>query len=240
MTTIEYRPLGGLVEFKAAEALQRAVWGEGDKEDPFDLLMVVQGQGGLVGGAFVHGRLMGFVFGFPTRHSDVQYSHRLAVLPEARGLGLGLGLKRFQRQWCIDNGIRCVRWTYDPLRVANAALNIRALGAEASTYHCDFYGEMEGINKGAPSDRLQVDWILDNPVAVRRVEGDRTPLEYAPDNARMIEIPEHFERLLSSDPDRATEIRLETRSIFLRALSDGYVVRDFDPSRRCYLLTPTA
>ena len=180
MTTIEYRPLGSLVEFKAAEALQRAVWGQGDKEDPFDLLMVIQGQGGLVGGAFVEGRLMGFVFGFPTRHQDVQYSHRLAVLPDARGLGLGLGLKRFQRQWCLDNGIRRIRWTYDPLRVANAALNIRALGAQASTYYCDFYGEMEGINKGAPSDRLRVDWILDDSVAIRRMQGDRSPLEYTP------------------------------------------------------------
>lgn len=237
MTTIEYRPLKGLSEFKAAEALQRAVWGEGDKEDPFDLLMVVQQQGGLVGGAFKDSHLLGFVFGFPTRHQDVQYSHRLAVLPAARGLGLGLGLKRFQRRWCLENGIRCIRWTYDPLRAANAALNIRALGAQASTYYCDFYGELEGINKGAPSDRLQVEWFLDAPVAIRRMEGDRSPLEFASATTRAIVIPVGFENLLSSDPEGATKIRLETRAIFQQALADGYVIKDFDPARHSYILS---
>lgn len=239
MTAIEYRPLKGIAEFKAAEALQRAVWGEGDKEDPFDLLMVVQSEGGLVGGAFADGRLLGFVFGFPTRSADTQYSHRLAVLSDARGLGLGLGLKRFQRQWCLENGIRRISWTYDPLRVTNASLNIRVLGAEASTYYCDFYGEMEGINKGAPSDRLRVDWLIDTPHVARRAGGDRSPLPYESGKARIIAIPDAYESIMASDPDRATALRLENRAIFEEALQEGFVVRDFDPATRSYILFPS-
>ena len=40
----EIRDLNGIAEFREAEALQRAVWGAGDKEDPADLMMVEQTQ----------------------------------------------------------------------------------------------------------------------------------------------------------------------------------------------------
>ncbi len=236
MSGIDYRPLQGLAEFKAAEALQRTVWGEGDKEDPFDLMMVIQNEGGLVGGAFRDGQLLGFVFGFPTRDPEVQYSHRLAVLSEARGLGLGIGLKRYQRQWCLENGIRRIRWTYDPLRLANAALNIRGLGGRASTYYCDFYGEMEGINKGAPSDRLRVDWLLDDPVVTARAGGDREPVRLDGFETREITIPRSFETLLADDPDEAIRIRLETRAIFQQAFAEGFEIRDFSAERLAYVL----
>ena len=116
MSAVLFRDLSGMAEFRAAEALQCAVWGSGDQPDPADLMMVVQGLGGLVGGAFVDGRLMGYIFGLPSRDPAVQHSHRLAVLPEARGLGLGVKLKFYQRDWCLARDIRSVQWTYDPLR----------------------------------------------------------------------------------------------------------------------------
>ena len=89
MTELTFRDLRGMAEFRAAEDLQRSVWGAGDAPDPADLMMVIQAEGGLVGGAFAEGRLLGYVFGFPTRDPQVQHSHRLAVLSEARGLRLG-------------------------------------------------------------------------------------------------------------------------------------------------------
>ncbi|MHC2303255.1 hypothetical protein [Rhizobium mongolense] len=63
-------------EFRAAEALQPAVWGTGDALDPSDLMMVIQAEGGLAAGAFVDGRLVGYVFGFPSATLGVQYSQR--------------------------------------------------------------------------------------------------------------------------------------------------------------------
>ena len=131
MTDVAFRDLHGMAEFRAAEDLQRQVWGEGDQPDPADLMFVIQAEGGLVGGAWLDGRLMGYVFGFPTRDPQVQHSHRLAVLPEARGLGLGIKLKIYQRDWCLHHGIARVRWTFDPLRAVNASLNIHSLGAES-------------------------------------------------------------------------------------------------------------
>ena len=59
MTEVTFRDLSGMAEFREAEALQVEVWGEGDQPDPADLMMVIQAEGGLVGGAFVGGRLMG-------------------------------------------------------------------------------------------------------------------------------------------------------------------------------------
>ena len=163
MSALVFRDLSGMAELRKAEALQRDVWGEGDLPDPADLMMVIQAEGGLVGGAFEGDRLLGYIFGFPTREAGVQHSHRLAVHPDARGRHLGLGLKRYQRDWCLARGIHHVRWTFDPLRAPNAALNIHRLGAESSTYFADYYGEMEGINRGIASDRLLVDWRLNSP-----------------------------------------------------------------------------
>lgn len=41
MTEVTFRDLSGMAEFREAEALQRAVWGEGDLPDPADLMMVI-------------------------------------------------------------------------------------------------------------------------------------------------------------------------------------------------------
>ncbi|GAB1361027.1 hypothetical protein MASR1M32_02630 [Rhodobacter sp.] len=160
MTAAVFRDLSGMAEMRMAEDLQRQVWGEGDLPDPADLMMVIQAEGGLVAGAFAEGRLLGYIFGFPTRDPQVQHSHRLAVAPQARGLGLGARLKLYQRDWCLARGITHVRWTFDPLRALNATLNIARLGAQSGTYLEDYYGEMAGINSGLASDRLLVDWDL--------------------------------------------------------------------------------
>lgn len=172
MTGIRIRELSGIAEFRKAEHLQAEVWGHGDTPDPADLMMVIQAEGGLVAGAFLDSRLVGYVFGFPTRDPDIQHSHRLAVAPDMRGRGLGAELKWYQRDWCRARGIKHVRWTFDPLRITNARLNLNRLGGRSSTYLIDYYGEMGGINTGLPSDRLLVDWHLDDPLVEQRFRGE--------------------------------------------------------------------
>ena len=121
--SVVLRDLAGMDDFRLAENLQRVVWGEGDQPDPADLMMVIAAEGGLAAGAFRGDELLGYVFAFPTATPGVQHSHRLATHPQARGLGLGAALKWYQRDWCLNRGINLVRWTYDPLRHANASLN---------------------------------------------------------------------------------------------------------------------
>jgi predicted GNAT superfamily acetyltransferase len=148
----------------AAEQIQKTVWGWEAIPHPKEILIPIQHEGGLLAGAFdPAGKMVGMVFGFPTRQVDVQHSQLLATLPEWRGQGIGARLKWFQRSWCLERGINHVRWTVDPLRAANAALNIRHLGGTASTYYTDYYGVMQGIDAGAPTDRLLVEWDLNHP-----------------------------------------------------------------------------
>ena len=236
MTEVTFRDLSGMAEFREAEDLQREVWGMGDQPDPADLMMVIQAEGGLVGGAHVEGRLVGYIFAFPTRDPLVQHSHRLAVLPEARGLGLGVRLKLYQRDWCLARGIATVRWTYDPLRVVNASLNIHRLGATSATYLPDYYGEMAGINQGLASDRLLVDWALASPGVTARATGRTPPPRPAAPLA--CPLPENIERLMVNDPAQAAEVQARLRTALLAAFAAGQRIVGLDAGRRDYLIGP--
>ena len=235
MTGYVFRDLSGIAEMNAAEELQRIVWGRDDTPDPADLMMVIQHEGGLVAGAFQDGRLMGYVFGFPTREPHIQHSHRLAVHPEARGSGLGLKLKWHQWDWCLARGVSLVRWTFDPLRVVNANLNINRLGAISSTYLKDYYGEMAGINAGAPSDRLLVDWHLNSARVSARLS-PATGAQPANKETLRIAIPSDIETLLKSDRATALSERLRVREAMIAAIETGYEVTGFDPTAPAYVL----
>ena len=232
----EIRDLSGMAEFRQAEALQNAVWGKEDTADPADLMMVIQAEGGLCAGAFLDGRLIGYVFGFPTKDAGVQHSHRLAVHPDARGLHLGSRLKWYQRDWCLARGIDHVRWTFDPLRGVNASLNIGALGAIVRTYYTDYYGEMQGINAGLPSDRLLADWHLKSAPVCARADGIASP-NHGPVSKRL-KLAEDSDAMIQSDPPRALAERLRLREAITRAISEGHAIIGFDRTAREYLIGP--
>ncbi|PIE13475.1 MAG: GNAT family N-acetyltransferase [Rhodobacterales bacterium] len=232
-TGLTIRELNSVAELKRSEAFQREVWGEDDPADNSDIMLAIQHEGGLVAGAFLDGRMLGFVFGFPTSEPDAQHSHRLAVHPDSRGMGLGRKLKWYQRDWCLERGITKVRWTYDPLRRVNANLNIATLGAQAGTYYCDYYGKMAGINAGVASDRLLAEWQLDAPAVVQRAAGRGVA---AGDGLR-IAIPTDFETLLASDLAQAISERLRVREALMAAFADGFQITGFDTVSCDYLLS---
>ncbi len=238
MNDISIRVIAGMDEFMAVEALQRVVWGADDREDPADLMMVIQHEGGLVAGAFQAGELVGYVFGFPTRDPKIHHSHRLAVHPRARGAGLALRLKFFQRDWCLSQGINLVRWTFDPLRHTNAHLNAGRLGARVSTYFPDYYGEMKGINAGLPSDRLLAEWHL-NDARVALLAGDHQGKAMAPTfpgMAKSVRIHRDMEQLLANNPAEALAERLRVRRELMDFFGRGYEISGYDCNACCYLM----
>ena len=123
--------------------------------------------------------LAGFAYAFPGWRGGraLWYSHMAGVVPAYQGMGLGLRLKRAQRDAALAAGLDEIVWTYDPLQAGNARFNFARLGGIARRYHVDYYGVMtDGINHGLPSDRFEVDWQLRSPrVAARLVGRGRAP-----------------------------------------------------------------
>lgn len=237
--SIVIRDFASMDDFRKAEDLQHAVWGMDDIIDPGDLMMVIQVEGGLAAGAFDGDRLLGYVFAFPTTTPGVQHSHRLAVLPEARGLGLGAKMKWYQADWCLDRGITRVRWTYDPLRLTNAMLNVMSLGAIVDTYLPDYYGAMPGINAGTASDRLVADWRLDGRRVAARRRKASVLREDAAQGAVRVALPADFAALLDDDLEAAKDHRFRVRRELQDAFAAGLAIVGVDRATAEYLLLPT-
>ncbi len=196
---IQVRELSGPEELEKVEALQMAVWGRDELDTlPARMMIAIQHEGGLVGGAFApktpdgamrnleigNQLLIGFVFGFPTRDPQKQHSNMLGVLQAYRHTPAALLLKRFQRSWCLERGIVRVDWTFDPMRGVNANFNLRKLGAAFNKYLPNRYGYMKGINAGAPSDRVLAEWELLSERALARLSGPAPE----PDLSRAVQI----------------------------------------------------
>lgn len=233
MKDVVIRDLSGMAEFRLAETLQNEVWGKDDTADPADLMMVIQAEGGLCAGAFDGESLIGYVFGFPTRTTGVQHSHRLAVLPQARGLHLGARLKWYQRDWCLQRGISLVRWTFDPLRRTNAGLNIGTLGCIARTYYPDYYGEMQGINAGLPSDRLLAEWRLTSPSVAALAQGKPAPPTQI---TGTVYLPPDFDALVLGNPISALSERMRLRESLTEAFARGGAIIGFGRKAGQFLL----
>lgn len=135
--------------------------------------------GGMTAGAFEKGRMLGFVHGLARTNlgEPAHHSHLLAVRPEAQGRGLSVRLKLFQRDWCLQRGIRIVTWTYDPFLLKNARLNIGRLRAVVRAFLPNFYGFMGGIYGNLPTDRFEVTWRLDAPAVAAAARGGAAPPE---------------------------------------------------------------
>jgi predicted GNAT superfamily acetyltransferase len=241
---LEIRPLRSAEEFRAGVALQRATWGEQFSECvPPAILKVAQRIGGVTAGAFdAGGRLLGFVFGMAgVRHGrPIHWSHMLAVLPEARDLGLGRRLKEYQRDRVRELGVERIYWTYDPLVARNAHLNLNRLGAEVEEYVENMYGESTSPLHQSGTDRFIVTWRIDGGRSRNGPRMDLPPgAEDAPVlnaaasdggvsdlNAPMVrvEVPADLDAL----PDAAAaRWRATTREAFVPALEQGYRIAGF-------------
>ena len=240
----DLREISGNLEMQELAALERTIWNS--DHVPTELYRAMQDEGALLAGAFTTDNiLVAFVFGFPTATPGVQHSHSLGVLLEHRAAGLGARLKWFQRDWCLAKSIHTVRWTYDPLRVPNAKLNIAKLGATASSYLENYYGTLAGINAGAPSDRVMAQWVLNDPRVKARHLEQATSLPNAPEintvhgeqpdkiNLELtapylkMRLPGDYSSILSENPALALAWRLHGREILQAYFAKGYRIAEF-------------
>ncbi len=183
--SIEIRTLTSVGDMRTLQAVQDLIWG-GDTMS-IHVLVTQAHHGGLLQGAFAGegaqetDGMVGFSFGWPAFAIDGSggrklkfRSHIMGVLPAWHGRGIGLKLKKAQREELLRQGwTDHVTWTYDPLLRVNARLNICRLGAVSTTYVRNVYGEMtDSLNAGVPTDRFELDWYLNSPRVHTALSGD--------------------------------------------------------------------
>ncbi|MGH9880143.1 MAG: GNAT family N-acetyltransferase, partial [Pyrinomonadaceae bacterium] len=209
--------------------------------------------GGVLLGAFDRETLVGFVYGFVSyEHGQMaHHSHMLAVKPAYRNFHLGHKLKLAQRERVLEQGIRLMTWTFDPLQSLNAYFNLNKLGVVADRYFVNFYGEDAAsfLHRNG-TDRLWVTWLLAGERMNERLDETSLKLEFeraiplvqlgADDwpyrNAlvaamsheqALIEIPADVNALQQRSVELAVQWRESTRWAFTEALAAGYLVVDF-------------
>lgn len=264
MGNIVIRDLQGFSEYNDCVDLQREVWAFPDVDIvPAAQLLVQHRWGGVCIGAFDEAKMVGFVCGLVGWQDGelFHHSHMIAVLPAYRRRGLGEALKWAQRDRVLDQGMKLINWTYDPLQVLNAKLNIDRLGAVARKYFVNLYGEGDSpLWGGIPTDRFEAEWWIESARVVGLREGrrlERPGWEKLPranrtgrtagfrrcedemlldleDGEILVEAPADITFIMARDRGLALDWRMKTRRIFQDYFNRGYGVVGFHRSQGRY------
>ena len=220
-----------LEELRACVALQKEIWNFTDAElVPLRMFVVAEKVGGQVMGAFDGAEMVGFALSVPgTRSGHIfLHSHMLAVRADHRDGGLGRKLKMLQREDALARGIELIEWTFDPLEIKNAYLNIEKLGAIARRYNINQYGITSSpLQGGLPSDRLIAEWWLKS----RRVETLLATGKNPEYNATQgIEVPAQIYdwKADANTRSKAQHVQERNREQFLKAFNDGLAVLGYE------------
>ncbi|MGB9105777.1 MAG: GNAT family N-acetyltransferase [Terriglobales bacterium] len=211
-------------ELMACVELQKEVWGFSDAEMiPLRLFIVAQKIGGQVLGAFEGNELVGFALGIPGVRGGHPYlhSHMLAVRLNYRNRGVGRRIKLFQRKDALARGFELIEWTFDPLEIKNAYLNLERLGAIARRYNINQYGTtFSPLQGGLPTDRLVAEWWLRSK-RVEALMGNGSLPRF--EVQETIEVPGEIYDWKASEADRgkALQVQERNRELLVAAFSRG-------------------
>jgi predicted GNAT superfamily acetyltransferase len=229
--SVELRGCHGIEDFRACVALQKEVWNFTDAElVPLRMFVVADKVGGQVMGAFEGNTLVGFALSVPGTRSGHIYlhSHMLAVRKDHRNSGLGRQLKMMQREEALARGIELIEWTFDPLEIKNAYLNIEKLGAIARRYNINQYGITSSpLQGGLPSDRLIAEWWLKSQRVTKLLENGKNAV--AP-SITAVSVPAQIYDWKATPETRAQaqQVQEHNREQFLRAFADGLAVLNYE------------
>lgn len=229
---IEIRECKTLDELAACVDLQREVFALPEIEiSPVRHFVVTKNAGGFVLGAFAGSAPVGFVLSVPAflRGEKAFYSHMTAVRSGFQGSGVGAGLKWAQRERALKEGVKFIKWTFEPVKARNAFFNLEKLGAIVTEYEPNFYGVDYSTSPdqkiGLASDRLFAEWRLESDKVVALAEG-KTFSEPA-EPRRSIVIPADWSALVNTSAEKALAEQLRIRKEFTESFADGLVGRGF-------------
>ncbi len=228
--SIRIQQLTELEHFERCVVLQIEVWGYNDGDViPRRVFVVAERIGGQVVGAFDGDTLVGFAMALPGYRDGRPYlhSHMLAVLPQYRNAGIGRSLKLAQRDDAIARGFDLMEWTFDPLEIRNAHLNIHRLGAIVRRYQPDFYGPSSSpLQAGLPTDRLYAEWWLRSDRVENILNGKAHPMEVV----ERITVPHTIYQWKqdAQQRDRARALQSSNREALESAFGHGLAVIGYE------------
>ncbi|MET4562808.1 putative GNAT superfamily acetyltransferase [Lysinibacillus parviboronicapiens] len=241
---IDIREVKTIEQLEQVQQLEYNVWSM--PPIPIHQTLTAVKNGGIVVGAYDGDKLVGFSYGFAGFREGKSYlcSHMLGIDKNYRSQGIGESLKQAQQVIAIERGYDLMVWTFDPLETRNGYLNLSKLNGICHTYIENCYGEMQdGLNKGLPSDRLEVSWYLTSDYVVHDVAIDATTavnvancifneqdLPYLKMSENSIfnndiytlPVPKDFQTLKIQDPALALDWRLKTRRLIQKLFAQGY------------------
>lgn len=194
--------------------LQDRTWGM-PPEDlvPVNLLAVLADTGGCVLVAYLLDKgfnadgWLGFVIG-AGGSTGTLVSHMLGVHEAVRGArDIGWYLKIVQAYEALRTGHDAMSWTFDPMRGANARLNLEKLGAYVDELAIDKYGLLRSSLYGdVPSDRLLARWDLCDPATHQRIAAVHAGTYHPLSPRDLLDVPEivpaESARVLATLPNR--------------------------------------
>jgi predicted GNAT superfamily acetyltransferase len=238
---LQIRQLAKLEEFSEAVRLQKEIWGFQDVDLlPLRLFVVASKIGGQVLGAFDGSKMVAFCLcipGLKPGGKSYLHSHMMGVLPQYRNHGLGRRLKWSQREYALGTGVDLVEWTFDPLEIKNAFLNIVRLGAVVRRYVHNQYGRTSShLHSWLPTDRLIAEWWLNSDRVLARSAG-ATPISGEP-QAR-ISVPINIHESRQRNPEEAIGLQTSIAEQFEQCFSAGLAVTGFEKTSEAgvYLLS---
>ncbi len=244
--TLEIRECSTLDALAECVQLQRDVFALPEVElSPVRHFVVTKNAGGFTLGAYDGERLAGFVLSVPAflRGEPAFYSHMTGVRSEYQSHGIGAKLKWAQRTRALAEGVRYIKWTFEPVKARNAYFNLEKLGAAVHELQVNFYGtdygtapETNGKAFGLASDRLFAEWHLASPKVEALAAGEKFAETREP--LAVVEIMPDWNALVLADPSAALAEQLRIRGEFQTAFAVGMVGRGFrrDNIRPAYLL----
>lgn len=232
--SLAIRKCEALEEMQACFALQKEVWNFSDAElVPVRIFVLATKIGGHVIGAFDGRELIGFAVAIPGMRTGHCYlhSHMLAVRQQFRNAGLGRRMKLFQREEALARGFDLMEWTFDPLEIKNAYLNIEKLGAIARRYNVNQYGITSSpLQGGLPSDRLVAEWWMKSERVTGLLNGKGLPKF---ERRMCVEVPAQIYEWKASAATRtrALEVQKRNQEQLMKAFANGLSVLGYERDR---------
>ena len=237
-------------ELGEVQRLNAEIWGS--QAIPSHQLLATVHNGGLILGAYLEERLVGFNYcfvGFNEGQIHL-HSHLIGVEKPYREQGIGELLKHAQQEYAKENNFKLVRWLFDPLESRMANLSFSKLNTISHHYENDYYGALEDdFNEGLPSDRIVVEWWIERNhvddcldeleedaeeivpwsltvagLPVLDTEGTFKADQTFYKDAYLLAIPQYLQKMKVESPRLAEDWRYKVRTILTTLFEQGYAI----------------